>query len=367
MPLSSRIASGLRLGTGTGTSEQSSYDLRVLRSISEVSPDRWNAVVEQSSRGSVFHRYEWLDAVENGLGYTPRHVFVEKDRNPIGLFPNFLEPLEGVDRSPLRRLVSVEPGFGGPLTTTDTDTVLPSMLDTIADYCTGRTVVHEIRALDTSYLRYNTLLQCHGYEPNRRRCRFLLHLSRPYEDILSGMSRSRRKGIEHGREGDAEIIEEEVTRDTLRQFYRTYVQVMDDLGVSAFSRSFFESLLGMADRLLLVTARVDGEYAGGLLEILDDEQSSVHGYISAIPREFFDHHVSELLYDYVVRWGIDNGYETYDLGTTKPDYENGLFRYKEGFGGQPVPTLVWERGGNSLWDVFHRGRAMYLKHFSAES
>ncbi|MBX0294319.1 GNAT family N-acetyltransferase [Haloarcula nitratireducens] len=350
-----------------GTDEQSNHELRVLESISEVSPDRWNAVVDQSSRGSVFHRHEWLEAVENGLGHAPRHLLVEKDGNPISLFPNFLEPVEGLDRSPLRRLVSVEPGFGGPLATTDTDTVLPAMLETVADYCTGRTVVHEIRALDTGYLRYNTLFQSHGYEPNRRRCRFLLHLSRPYEDILSRMSRSRRKGIDRGREGDAEVIEEAVTSEALERFYRTYAQVMDDLGVSAFPREFFESLLGMADRLLLVTARVDGEYAGGLLEILDDEQSSVHGYVAAVPREFFDHHVSELLYDYVVRWGIDNGYDTYDLGTTKPDYENGLFRYKEGFGGQLVPTLVWERGGNSLWDVLHRGRSLYLKHVSSES
>ncbi|MDS0276414.1 GNAT family N-acetyltransferase [Halomicroarcula sp. S1AR25-4] len=362
MHLVSRLASGIA-GDTPVASGQSRLEVDIVESVREVCRDEWNHVVEHASRGSVFHRYEWLDAVEAGLDRTPRHLVVRKDDNLVGLFPNFVAPLDGADRAPFRRLTSVDPGFGGPVMTTDTDAVLAELLDAVPDMLSPRTIVHEIRALDPSYVRYNTALQAHDYVPNRRRCRFLVHLTRGYDDVLAGMSRSRRRGIERGRETDRlEIVEEPVTWDTLERYYRTYEQVMARIGTDPFPFRFFEELLDMDDRLLLVTARVDGKYAGGLLEIVDEEQSSVHGYLSAVPERYFEHHTSERLYDYVIRWGIANGYDTYDLGTTKPDYENGVFRYKEGFGGQAIPTLVWERGVSPVWDVFAAGRSLYLKH-----
>ncbi|WP_254271050.1 lipid II:glycine glycyltransferase FemX [Haloarcula marina] len=361
MGLLSRDTLGGQVDGAFGAPE-SALDLRVCESVQSVGRERWNAVVERASRGSVFHRHEWIRAVESGFGYDACHLLVEKDGNLIGLFPNVLAPLDGAEQAPFRRLTSLDPGFGGPIITTDTDAALRTMLSTLDDLVAGRTIVHEIRALDSSYLRYNTLLQSHGYEPNRRRCRFLLHLSRGYDDLLSRMSRSRRKGVEKGRDNDCEVSETEITRDSIERFYRAYEDVMDRVGTTPFPFEFFEELLEMRDRLLLVTARVDGEYAGGVLEILDDEQSSVHGYLAAIPKQYYKHHASELLYDYVVRWGIDHGYDYYDLGSTKPDYDSGQFQYKEGFGGQVVPTLVWERGDGSAWDLFRRCRSLYLKH-----
>ncbi|WP_121741126.1 lipid II:glycine glycyltransferase FemX [Natronorubrum halophilum] len=334
-------------------------EVTLLETIRATSASRWNAVVERATCGSIFHRYEWLEAIEDGLGYTPRHLVVEKDGNTIGLLPNFVVDIE---KTPFRRLSSAYPGFGGPLVTTDAGDSLSLLAETVPDLCTGRTVVHQIRALDTKYLRYNDLLQSEGYEPYRRECRFVLDLTQGYDEIRDGMSKTRRNGIERGRDADYEVVEEELTPSTVERFYAAYEQVMDRVGGDVYPRSFFERLSAMRERLLLMTIRIDGEYAGGFLELLDEQRSSIHGFFAAVPREYFDDHASELLYDQVIRWGIENGYETYDFGSTNSSFENGVFRFKEGFGGRLIPILVWERGCSPLWRVLKTGRSLYWPH-----
>lgn len=345
-------------GSGVA-SPQSGLEVELLDTVRSVSRAEWNGVVERSSRGGVFHRHEWLDAVESHLDREPGHLLLRKDGNLVGVFPNVVAELQG---TPFQRLTSTDPGFGGPLVTTDVSKALPRVLDAVDDLCTGRTIVHEIRARDTSYLRYNDVLRDHGYRPYRRECRFLIHLQQGYEEIFDGMSSSRRKGIRRGRETDHELVAENVTEESLRRFHETYERVMDRVGGAVCPLAFFEALLAMRERLLLVTLRIDGEYAGGMLELLDENHSCVYGFKAAVPREYFEHHASELLYDHVIRWGIEHGYETYDLGVTDADYENGIFRYKEGFGGQVIPTLIWERGCSPAWPLMRTGRELYWRY-----
>ncbi|WP_254767313.1 lipid II:glycine glycyltransferase FemX [Salinilacihabitans rarus] len=338
---------------------ESGHEVAVLETIQAIERERWNAVVDASPRGTVFHRYEWLDAIETALGYAPNHLVVRKDGNPIGVFPNFVVDLPTV---PVRRLTSIYPGFGGPLATTDVAETLSLLTDAVPDLCTGRTVVHEIRASNADYLRYGDHLRSRGYRPARLGCRFVIDLTRGYEAIRDGMSRTRRKGIRRGTENEYEIVEEAVTPENLARFHRVYERHMERVGGETYPLSFFEALLGMESRLLLLTIRIEGEYAGGFLELLDEEQSSVHGFFAAVPEEYYEYHASELLYDHVIRWGIDRGYETYDFGGSEADFESGVFRFKESFGGRLVPNVYWERDCSRVWNLLDAGRSLYWRH-----
>ncbi|MFC4437764.1 MULTISPECIES: lipid II:glycine glycyltransferase FemX [Natrialbaceae] len=338
---------------------QSGHEAAVIDTIRAIDSARWNAVVERSSCGTVFHRHEWLDAIETGLEYESKHLVVTKDGNIIGLLPNFVAD---VPMTPVQRLTSLYPGFGGPVVTTDVEDALSLMIDAVPDLCTGRTVAHEIRACNTDYLRYNDFLQSRGYRPARLGGRFLLHLDRSYEEILAGMSKSRRKGIERGRDTDHEIVEEDVTRASLERFHRVYERHMENVGGEAYPLEFFERLADVRSRILLVTIRIEGEYAGGFLELLDDEQSAVHGFFAAVPEAYYDYHASELLYDYVIRWAIDHDYDLYDFGGSEADFDDGVFRFKEGFGGRLVPNLYWERGCSPAWKLVKAGRSLYWRH-----
>ncbi len=320
---------------------------------------RWNEVVDRCDLATVFHRYEWLEAIERGLGYPARHVLVEKDTNLIGVFPNFVV---GIPKTPFDRLTSIYPGFGGPLLSTDVTEALSHLIEGIPDLCDGRTIVHEIRASNTNFLRYNDPLEAEGYDSSRVGGRFLLNLAKGYDAIFEGMDSSRRRAIRRGRERDHEIDDVEPTRKNLQRFYEGYRTRMEHIDGTVYPFDFFDHLRAMADRLVLVSLTIDGEYAGGFLALCNDEQSTVHGFFAGVPSEYFTDHASELVYDYLFRWGIDNGYVRYDFGGSGANFEDGAFRFKEKFGGRLVPNLYWERGTSPAWRAVKAGRSLYWRY-----
>ena len=343
----------------TVTDAQDGLDVKVFETIQAIEKERWNEVVERAGLGTVFHRYEWLEAVEDGLGYPGRHLLIEKDTNPIGVFPNVVVD---VPKTPFQRVTSIYPGFGGPLVTTDVSDSLSAALEVVSEFCTGRTVAHEIRACNTNFLRYNDFLKSRGYRTVQNGGRFVLRLTDDYDEVLAGMDSSKRRAIRKGRETDHEIVEEEVTVENLRRFQEVHERHMHSVGGTVYPPEFFERLAAMDSKILLVTLRIEGEYAGGFLELLDEGRSTVHGFFAAIPEEYFEYHASELLYDYVFRWCLEEGYEAYDFGGAGDDFEDGAFRFKEEFGGELIPNLYWERGSGLAWKLFENGRSLYWRY-----
>lgn len=331
-------------------------ELDVVEASDDINREEWNSIVTQSDLGSVFHRYEWLDAVESGLGYSPKHLTIRKDGNLVAVYPNFEIEFE---RTPATRLTSLYPGFGGPVATTDESECISLFSERIPEVSAARALVHKIRARDPNYLGYNNLLKTHGYRPTRDGCRFELSLSDGYERIVDEMRRDRRRRIDEGLEQDHELVEEELTRSNIRRFHEMYATVMDRLGGTTFPLSFLTQLRHMESDVLLLTLRIDGEYAGGMVELLEDDKSYVHGWLLAVPEEFYDRNASELLYDGVIKWGIEHSYERYDMGYTSSDATNGLYSYKKSYGGEIVPNLSWERSCSPVWPLVRTGRDLY--------
>lgn len=344
--------------TQATTTSHGDLEVHVLEGIQAVERDRWNTVVRNADCASVFHRHEWLTAVETGTSYQTNHLLVEKDGNPIGCLPNAVLP---IPNTPFKRVSSLYPGFGGPLATTDETDVFGALLGQVSGLCAGRRIVHEIRVANPDYLRYATPLREHGYRPARVGGRFVISLDRTYEAIREEMSRSRRRAIEEGSGAAVEIREEGLTPEAIDRFHDRYRTVMDRVDGHAYSRSFLEALREMESRVLLLALYIEGEYAGGFLELLDDEQAAVHGFFAAVPREYFDDNATELLYDYVLRWAARNGYDRYDFGGCVGDFREGSFQYKESFGGQLVPNVYWERGQGLTWRAVRRARSLYWR------
>ena len=347
-----------RIMTSAPSSALSDYSVRVRRSIEDVDREAWNSFVDRTSRSTVFHRVEWLAAVENGLGADPYHLAVYKDDNLIGILPQFKM---AVPKSPFYQLRSSYPGFGGPVIGTDHSDVLTALLTQTAELCGGRTILHEIRACDPEYLRYHDRLQSAGYQPARYKGRFVLDLTRSYDSILAGMGRGRRRGIERSKEVEHHIDDGPVTRERLARFYRSYREHIRDVGGMPYPFSFFEELAAMDEHLLLIDVTIDGEYVGGFLELLDVSRSLIHGFFFAIPARFRHYNAPELMYDHVIRWGIDNGFDAYDFGGAVGNFENGIFQFKQGFGGRLMPNLYWERGFGAGWPIVKAGRSLYLR------
>ena len=196
-------------------------------------------------------------------------------------------------------------------------------------------------------------------------CNFELDISRDWEEILSDMDSSRRRAIKRGHESDFEIVEKEITTETMSEFYDGFSSVMERVDGYQLPRSFFVELAPFADRIKVLSLRADGGERGSILLLLNDEQSSLVYEESAIEKEHFEYNASELLHERAIRWGQRNGYDTYNFRGTELDFRDGVFQFKEKFGAQPVPALVWERSCSTLLGPPYRiGRYLFQRYLT---
>lgn len=340
--------------------------LRVCGSIDEVNENQWNNVVRQSDRGSVFHRAGWLRAVEESLDREPRHLLVEKNGNPMGILPNFVTdidlPLPFVDclnGFATRRAISIEPGFGGPVVLGDERTNFDLLFENVDRLLADHDVVyHRVNTVDADFMRYARRFAEHGYQPETTSCRFVIDLTRGWDAIEADMHKSKRSNLEAAQDNPATVRNPSFDRDALADFYAKYEQAMERVDGVVYPYSFFEELQDhLGDRIELFTVEVEGEYAGGCLRLLDDERSALRSLFKGLDSNFFEYYPSELLDTYAMKWGIEHGYDEYDLGSTRADFDDGVFRYKDELGAEIRPILSWEKGCSTVrWPAYRFGR-----------
>lgn len=330
------------------------YTVTVADSVEAVPANEWNGVVERARLGSLLHRHEWLRAVEGGFDREPKHLLAHKDTNLVGLLPNFVA---GIDGTPWKRLESTFYWHCGPLATTDEYEVLQLFVDAVPEVVDDDIISHLIRTDDPGYVQYHHFLSEAGYEPSLEDCRIVVDLTVGWEQVSSNMSSSRRRAIRKGRKQQFDVDDEDVTRETLAEFYDGYRAVIDRLDGNLLPWSFIERLTELDDRVKLFSLTVDGTNAGSYLYLLDEERSTVCYFLSAVPQSAFEYNASELLHEHAMKWGIDNGYRTYDMGLTSANFEYGLFSYKMSYGGRVVPAVDWECGiAPTRWALFKVGR-----------
>ncbi|WP_459193623.1 GNAT family N-acetyltransferase [Halosimplex sp. J119] len=389
-------------------------ELTVHESIDEVGENQWNTLVRQSDLGSVFHRYGWLRAIERGLGREARHFVVRKGSNPVAVLPNFREPVDlpdpstlldqidaspfddhpdgptlvdrlptsalgalstvagtpvnvgasALDSLPVERLTSMSPGFGGPVVLTDEADCLELLFDAVEEAVSESTLCHVVKAKESEFMRYGKFLAGEGYTPTLLDCRFVLDVDRPFDEVLDGMDKERRKAVRDAREQDYEVTERPLA-ETLDETYERYVCDMERAGGDPYPRSLFTALAAdFPERTRVFSAEVDGTTAGQYVYLLDDEQSALHYYFSAIGAvENYEHNPTELLHAHAIEWARERGYDEYDFGSSGSTFRDGTFRYKEKYGARVEPTLRWERGGSSvLWNAYRIARNGYQRY-----
>lgn len=274
--------------------------VQVCNSISDINKNQWNNVVKQSELGSFFHRYEWLKTIEEGIGLEPKHIVVLKNKNILGIFPNFIQ---SIPKTPIRILCSVEPGFGGPLMETQEKHVLDLMIKKISHICKGNIILHHIRTPDPGYIRYEQYFEKEGYRPILRYCGFEIDLkNKTYEDVKGDMSRSKRQRLDKISKKDIKIKIEEINYENLRDFYEGYVKVMKRVGSGAYPFQFFKSLKNeMQDEMKIFTAIVDGKKVGRHLYLLDKNRSILYALLLDIDSSNFKYNSSELIHDFALK------------------------------------------------------------------
>ncbi|KYK27618.1 hypothetical protein AYK20_02505 [Thermoplasmatales archaeon SG8-52-1] len=338
----------------------SNLKVEIYDNINDINKNQWDNIVEQSYLGSFFHRYGWIKSIEEGIGYKGKHLIISKNDNLVGILPNFKTR---IIKAPFNQLISITPGFGGPIITGNEKEVLDLMLKSLSKMCRGNIILHCITTLNPGYQRYNNALVKNGYQPNLDYCRFVIDLDRDIKDIILKMDKKRRYNLKKGSDNEFKITDEKFDDTNLKDFFDVYTRVMEKIDGVKYPFNFFISLKkNLHDRIKMFSVKVNGKKVGQHLYFLDKEQSSLHHFFSAVSESDFKYYPSELLHEHGLKWGIQNNYKKYDFGGTGSDFNDGLFKFKEEFGGHLVPTLTWEKSHSLIrWNLFKVGRYFYRK------
>lgn len=359
--------------TPSEASGQDATETSVLESIREVNRNQWNNLVTQADRGSMFHRYEWLAAVEEGFDFDPHHVVVRKDTNPVALLPNFVSKLplpNGLADTltsaiGLSVMTSGEPGYGGPVISTDERANLERLFEAVDATSERRVLFHRISTHDPGNIRYGKYLQNRGYRPSSGFAIFVIDLMDGWERILDDMDKERQKAIRRAHEQEYRVEVAPLGED-LERTYRMYASNMERVGGETVPMAFLEALEEyFQEKVRVFTAYVDGDVVGRYVHLLDSESSVLHHWLSAIPdRSCYDAYPSELMHERAINWGIDRGFEYYSFDKVESYFGNSVFRFKAKYGGRAVPLLQWEKGERRLaWPLFRYGRWKYDRRF----
>lgn len=346
-------------------------EVNIYRTISDVNRNQWNNLVSQSDQGSVFHQYEWLAAIEAGTDLAPVHAVLEKNGNPVAICPNFVSELDfpgALDSRVLREffevLVSIKPGFGGFVLSSDDSESLHAIIGALSDECGRNIVSHRITSSTLGYLRYSRQLREHGYLPVRTTCRFVVDLQQPWDDIRASMHKSRRKEVRRSEERDIDVTEKPLSEDNVDSFYDNYRQVIERVGGSPYPDEYFHELAEqMETALKLVVATHDGREIGAMLYVIDESQSVVYSLFPGVVERDFRPSPLVVIHSHVLRWGVNSDVAAFDFGDTSCNFEDGTFRFKERFGGQLAPTIIWEKALAPVrWNCYRLGKEMLYRY-----
>ncbi|UIP01457.1 GNAT family N-acetyltransferase (plasmid) [Halobaculum sp. CBA1158] len=357
-------------GGDEATTDRNGLEATVHRTTDGMDASQLNNLVQQSDGGTLFHRHEWLAAVEEGLAGEARHVVVRTDGNPVGLLANVATavPLPDgtdcrvADRIPLQYVAPPPPGYGGPVVAGDTGEVLARLLDP-ALLPDGTTLFHRVQSYESDALGYARTLEAMGYDARLAECTFFIDLRKDWETILGEMSSSRRRAVRNAVDQEFSVEIEPLGADLSRTYDRYHANV-DRVGGDRLPRAFLAALAErLPDRVRVFTATVDGREVGRYVYLLDDEGGVLHHWLSAIgDSDDFDRYPSELLHREAIRWGIDRGYDRYSFGPVEPHYDNSVYRFKRRYGGTPVQSYRWERGHIPVaWRAYNLARTWFRR------
>lgn len=341
------------------------FKVEVFDTITDIDKNQWNSLITHNRLGSIYHRYEWSKAIEDGMDVEPKHILVLKNNNPVGIFPNFIYRHK---KTPFKEMFSISPGFGGPIISPRNESeILDLMFEKLSEFFGGTLISHHIRTPDLGYIRYEQYLEKKGYHVELDWCRFKIDLTKNVDYIKSNMNKNKRNNLVQALIKDFLIIDEEINETNLREFYKSYEKVIEK--VARRERAYITPLSfliclsrEMPERMKILKYFWRGEKIGQYLHLLDKEQSSFIALLAGVDESMYEHYPNIIHHWKSINWGIENGYKKYDFGSARSNFNDGVYIFKEEFGAEVTPILRWIK--HSLFRksyVFNMGRYLHSR------
>jgi hypothetical protein len=319
-------------------------EAEIVKSVDEVDRSQWDNVVKQSRSGSRKQFSQFIKAIEKGTSGNPLHTVIRKKENIIGVMPGRLRNL------PLRKKFL---STSKPVITSNKKDALEKLLSTVEKCCKEKNIVyHTILTSGTAGTPYNAYLEEQGYSSSIHSCRHTLDLNEKMENIVARMSTSRRKNFQKLYEnGSIEVFKP--SEDDLLEFYDRSQSFLNKTEVTDRGINYFLQLENMSGIRMASFKDSEGVVAQNLY-LLDQENSTAYYLLSGVREDYREHKALETIHAHAIREFKDN-FSLYDFGSNRADFRDGVFKFKDQYGSQTTPNLMWRRNFSTP------GNRLYLK------
>ncbi len=272
----------------------------------------WNNYALSNSDSEIYHLASWADIYSESYGYKPYFFLLKLNDKVVGLLPIIHQ--KGLFKNILASLP------GGIL------------LENPESH--GEEVYRFIIALKNKlkakdFVLYNRYELSSEMFVSTENVRILKQLPADDKELLAEIGKKRRWGVRKGEEHGLTHQVFEPTKDLIKTFYQIYAKHYRDLGTPVHSLSFFlkqAEHLGDNIRILFVWKDDAPICAKWLMHY----KSSIISSESATLKEYYYTRVSDYQVFNALKYAVNNGCSTYNMGRSQLD--TGAFNFKKSWG-----------------------------------
>jgi len=292
----------------------------------------------------IFYQSVWSRVLKEGLGGQPLYFYLKEGGEIVAGLPGVL-----LDFKIFKILYASIP-YGHLI---GEKSYYPAFLELLEKEFRTRGI-DQIRLAESPFWESYPL---ESFKPVSARCSLLdlrgLEKEKFGGNYRSEVRRAIRKAQRHGLS-----VERATTRNGIEIFYQLYLSSMRrNRAMAKYPLRWFYALYeiliqkGIADILLAV--RAEGGYAAGV--VLVSSATSAHYLHNGSVEAYLENRPNDLLVDYIIRKGMEEGKTTLDFMGSDPN-DLSLLRFKEKWGSQskdiftyvkdyhPFRSKIWEWG-----------------------
>lgn len=309
--------------------------LVVVKDHTEVGRDKWSDFVKCHPDGNIFQTPEMFELYRSDE--KDDAVFLSVLNSGKEILGILIAYIHREYKSIVGNISSRAIVWGGPLVVGQDKEIAGLLLSEFCKICRMKTIYSQFRNIyDVSC--YKDVFENKGFKFESH-LNFLFDLKKGEENLWSRINSTRRKQINRStRRGVKTEVTDHISQEDLsscfsilRLVYKTAKLPHPD--IEFFKRAIV--ILGSCDYFKAIVATLNGEIIGFRF-FLSYKRLLYDWYAGSMP-DHHDKYVNDLLPWELMKWGIPNGFDTFDFGGAgKPDIPYGVRDFKQKFGGDLV-------------------------------
>lgn len=292
-------------------------------SINQPEHKDWDAFVESSNNGTIYHLSVWKEIFESCFGYK---AFYLKSLDSSGRI-DAIEPVFLVRNILTRKMVSIPfRDRGGPLW--NNEIALQSILESIIRLAIkNKTPLIQIKSVHPIPLNITALL---NFKEELYWVRSLVTIDFTTESLWKKIGAKTRNMIRQAQKESLVFKDEQLMNQPVREFYRIFLDTQKKLGIPPFPCRFFSMMydaLKVQGRIKIFFVLKDEKPIASSIIFLF-RNTAIYAYSSSL-QTALSARTNDFMMWNILNWLLRNGFEYFDMGSDAPSQEGLLFFKKK--------------------------------------